>query len=1168
MQRSFIGITSQTVRLFAVFAVLLVFVLLVTLLPPQSTAADSIFSQKHTRAAFAPGEVLVRYRSEKAAELSSRQSQQLLSADGRQLTVQIEEFDGAELVSGLRLAHVAAADTLAAVAALSSSPEVLYAEPNYLLHLDVTPNDPRFTSGELYGLTKIGAPTAWNTTTGNSSIVVGVLDEGIDKNHPDLQSNIWVNPAEVAGNGVDDDGNGFVDDVNGYNFVSNSGNITANNHATHVAGTIGAVGNNGQGVVGVNWQVKLMSLKFISGVTGSTANAIRAANYARQMRELWLSSGGTKGANVRVLNNSYGGGAFSQSFLDAIGNLNLSGILFVAAAGNYPDDPEPNNDVVPHYPSSYSVANVIGVAGTDQTDALGSFSHYGLGSVYLGAPGQGILSTESNSTYGFMTGTSMASPHVAGAAALLLAANPNLTVNQLKSLLIFNGDAAASLAGKTITGRRLNLATSMQELGNGDAIPPGTPANFHVNSQTGRALNVGWTASGDDGAAGQASLYELSFTDTNTGAIIPLKTLIPAASGVVQSTDIKLPYRHTSGNLVLRVFDNWGNEGTAATANVSVSLPEGDPYQTFEGNSVALSSGGTPLSLKADDGVKLNYALPFTFPFFGENFSSVNITTNGNLFFSTPPLRSNGDADDVPSSAQGMTKFKMISGLWDDLRTDIGTTDDIYVVMPDASRIIFRWQGVTFGDGTAATQFPVNFEIELRSNGTILTRYGANQSAPINTKLFPVVGISGGEPDAYVIPSHTSERLFKDLTNATEVTFLPRSIGITSSVQFSAAQFNVNEDDGAATITVTRTGDTSTQATVDYLTVDGQATQKGDFMVGFGTLIFAAGQTSKTFPVLIVNDNYQEPAESFSVSLANPVGTTLGSTNIAAITISASDASPSPVHPLDNPDARFFVRQHYLDFLNREPDNDGLNFWAGQITACGSDQACATNAKVNVSAAFFLSIEFQETGYLAYRTYKAAYGDAAGSAVINNVPTPISVPMIRFGEFLPDTAQIAAGVQVGIGNWAQQLENNKQAYMLVFVQRARFTTAFPTSLTPADFVSQLFSRAGVVPTAQEQQEAINEFGGAANTADVGARARALRRVAENGTLKVNENNRAFVLMQYFGYLRRNPNDLPDSDHSGWKFWLDKLEEHHGNYVDAQMVLAFLSSFEYRNRFGP
>jgi hypothetical protein len=1178
MQGSFIELTSQTVRMLSAFAVLFAFTfLLVVVLPPGSGATEesarSEVSQKRSRPEFVPGEVLVRYRSERTAVRKGLQT--LVSSEGRPIAIQLKRFEGSDLIPGLRLAQVGADDTLAAIAALQAQDDVLYAEPNYRWYRTAAiPNDPCFPvnalldcqSTDLYGLNKIGAPQAWDVIKGSRDsaqagfgtprVVVGVIDEGIDTTHTDLIGNIWTNPGEVAGNGVDDDGNGFIDDIHGYNFFDNTGAIPPANHATHAAGTIGATGNNNTGVVGVNWQVGLMSLKFLQSNLGSTADAIRASAYAKQMRDRWVSSGGSQGANIRVLNNSWGpdrrlGNGLSLALQDTIISVGQSGILFVVTAGNDAID----NDVDPGYPGSFDLPNLISVAATDRLDALFVASNFGASTITMGAPGVGILSTTIGNTYTVMSGTSTAAPHVSGAAALLLAANPNLTLPQLKGLLIFNGDSVPSLAGKTLTGRRLNVAGSLQALAENDTTPPGTVANFHLNSQNGRFLNVGWIASGDDGAAGTASLYKLIFTDTNSGETIFLKSVLPVASGVSQSVDVKLPYRHVSGTLMLREFDNVGNEGTAALTSISVSLIEGDPYVPSVGSPVSLSTGGVGLSLNCDDCSKTK-ALPFSFPFFGENFNSVIVSSNGALYFS-PPL-SNDSAD----SLLLLKQFKMIAGLWDDLRTDRGG-GDVYVVSPDATRIIFRWQGVTFGDETPETEFPVNFEIELRSNGTILTRYGGG-----NTHLTPVVGISAGEPEPYVILSHTSERVLKDLTNAPEVTFLPRSIGITSTVEFLASQFPVNEDDGAATITVVRSGDTSTQASVDYMTVDGQATQKGDYMVGNGTLRFAAGETSKTFSVLVVNDTYQEGAESFSISLANPVGTVIGATNISTITINANDFSPTPVHPLDNPDARFFVRQHYLDFLNREPDTDGLNHWAGQITSCGSNQGCITNAKVNVSAAFFLSIEFQETGYLVYRTYKTAFGDAAGSAIINGVSTPISVPVVRFGEFLIDTAQIAAGVQVGIGNWVQQLENNKQTYILAFVQRSRFTTAYPISLTPTDFVNQLFVRAGVAPSAQERQAAIDEFGTATNTADAAARARALRRIAENSTLKIIENNRAFVLIQYFGYLRRNPNDAPDSDHSGWKFWLDKLEQHNGNYINAQMVLAFLSSFEYRDRFGP
>ena len=255
-------------------------------------------------------------------------------------------------------------------------------------------------------------------------------------------------------------------------------------------------------------------------------------------------------------------------------------------------------------------------------------------------------------------------------------------------------------------------------------------------------------------------------------------------------------------------------------------------------------------------------------------------------------------------------------------------------------------------------------------------------------------------------------------------------------------------------------------------------------------------------------------------------------------------------------DAQFFVRQHYLDFLNREPDASGLAFWTNEITACGTDIGCVEAKRVNVSAAFFLSIEFQQTGYFVYRIHKAAYGNISGA------PVPI-----RLSEFLPDTRQIGQGVVVNQAGWEQLLENNKLAFTSEFVQGSRFASAYQSSITPAEFVDTLFANAGVTPSATDRAEAINEFGSATTTSDTGARSRALRRVAENRALAQQEFNRAFVLMQYFGYLRRNPNDPPDADFSGYNFWLNKLNQFDGNFVSAEMVKAFIVSSEYRQRFS-
>ncbi len=263
-----------------------------------------------------------------------------------------------------------------------------------------------------------------------------------------------------------------------------------------------------------------------------------------------------------------------------------------------------------------------------------------------------------------------------------------------------------------------------------------------------------------------------------------------------------------------------------------------------------------------------------------------------------------------------------------------------------------------------------------------------------------------------------------------------------------------------------------------------------------------------------------------------------------------------------------FVKQQYLDFLNRQPDQSGWDFWTGQITSCGTNTQCTEVQRINVSASFFLSIEFQQTGYLVERIYKVAYGDASGTSTFPS-PHQVSVPTVRFNEFLQDTQTIGQGVIVLAPGWESKLETNKQNYASAFVQTSRFMTAFPTNMTPAQFVNKLNLNAGGILSPAEQTNAIGLFGSAGDTANASARAQALRQVAENPTLFNAEKNRAFVLAQYFGYLRRNPDDAPEvgRDYTGYDFWLTKLNQFNGNYIAAEMVKAFISSSEYRQRFG-
>lgn len=349
-----------------------------------------------------------------------------------------------------------------AVEIYAGSPDVEYAEPDYILRPSRTPNDPEFP--KLYGLHNTGqsggtpdadidAPEAWDTTTGDADTVVAVIDEGVDINHPDLRENIWTNPDEIPGNGRDDDGNGFVDDVNGWDFFNNDASVydseDGDAHGTHVAGTIAARGGNSIGVVGVNWRAGIMPLKFLGPDGGSTSGAVKAIDYA--VRE-----------GAKISNNSWGGGGFSQSLRDAIGRADTAGHLFVAAAGNGgADGVGDDNDTTPSYPASYDLPNVISVAATNNRDTLASFSNFGARSVDIAAPGVSIASTLPNDRYGNMSGTSMAAPHVAGVAALVKSREPGLDDVKLKERILSSADGKPGLSGKVATDGRLNAANAL-----------------------------------------------------------------------------------------------------------------------------------------------------------------------------------------------------------------------------------------------------------------------------------------------------------------------------------------------------------------------------------------------------------------------------------------------------------------------------------------------------------------------------------------------------------------------------------------------------------------------------------------------------------------------------------------------------------------------------------
>jgi subtilisin family serine protease len=471
------------------------------------------------------GELLIGFK----AGVSTAEQKKVIAKIGATEKRAFKQIHGA-------LAKVHADAAASALAQLRSDPRVRYAEPNFVVSADVTPNDPLFS--RLWSLNNNGfpvagrwglpdadidAPEAWSVTTGSDSVTVAVIDTGIDYSHPDLSSQIWINPGEncpgCRTDGIDNDGNGYVDDWRGWDFANGDNDpMDDNGHGTHVAGTIGAAGNNGVGVAGVNWHVRLMPLKFISaGGTGTTADAVSAVLYAAD-----------KGATV--LNNSWGGDDYSQALADAITVADTHGALFVAAAGNSGTD----NDSMPTYPASYALPNVLTVAATDNSDQLAYFSNVGRKSVDLGAPGLNIYSTWPGGTYQYMSGTSMAAPHVSGAAALAKAAFPSASGVGLKALLLESVDPLASLSSYTATGGRLNANNAVtcngapklwfESPSSGFDAEVGSPVTFTaIATRCADSAGVTVTATANGSPVALAprgdGLYTGTYTPTATGSV-------------------------------------------------------------------------------------------------------------------------------------------------------------------------------------------------------------------------------------------------------------------------------------------------------------------------------------------------------------------------------------------------------------------------------------------------------------------------------------------------------------------------------------------------------------------------------------------------------------------------------------------------------------------------
>lgn len=610
-----------------------------------------------------------------------------------------------------------------AIAALERNPVIRFAEPDYVIEAAATSNDPYYTANTLWGMYGDGtspanvygsqAGEAWAAGfTGSSSIYVGVIDEGIQFAHPDLDANVWTNPFETL-DGRDNDGNGYIDDVHGWDFVSNDATVydgTGDDHATHVAGTIGGEGGNGIGVAGINWDVTMISGKFLGASGGSTSGAILAVDY---MTDLKIRHG----LNIVATSNSWGGGGYSQGLLDAINRGGDAGILFIAAAGNSGSD----NDLSPSYPSNYQCTKggtrgwdcVVAVAAISSSGGLASFSQYGASTVDLGAPGVNVASTVPDGTYNYYSGTSMATPHVSGAVALCASRDPTLSAATLKQNLLASTLATTSLSGRTVTGGRLDVGALI-----GICAPPtvpvsGAPSALVATASGSRDISLVWS----DGVTAETS-YEVQRATSSGGTCGAFATIASisagstyfSAGGLTASTTYCFRVRGVNG------FGGgsqsaWSNTGSATTE------PPPAPYVCAPSAITWVDpAGGASYALTDDSAAYAS--MPFGFRYYGATYTDVAVSSNGFI------RMGGGSATQFSNAAipNGSDPNALIAAFWDDLDPDKGGSVSTKVVGASPNRtFVATWLDVPHYNVAGSA---LSFQIVLEeATGAIVLQY-------------------------------------------------------------------------------------------------------------------------------------------------------------------------------------------------------------------------------------------------------------------------------------------------------------------------------------------------------------------------------------------------------------------------------------------------------------
>lgn len=931
----------------------------------------------------------------------------------------------------------------------------------------------------------------------------------------------------------------------GIEILSGSNTLQGNYIGTDVTGTT-AIGNNVDGI----------RIQSASNTVGGTAAG--TGNLISGNRQNGISMS-VNGSNNQVQGNLIG---TDSSGLVGLGNGSLSPGTYAGI-----DIGGSNNTIGGTVPGARNIIagalvsnNGIRMGGSSNT-VQGNYIGTNLtGDASLGAFRTGVTIQGTNNLVG---GTSAAARNIisgngggAGGFGVDICCSGTATGNQIQGNYIgLRADGAAGLGNHTggvrIASGNNNNTVGGTAAGAGNVISGngGGAINLNGTATTNNLIQGNYLGLNPAGTAAIPNSYGVFLESEANGNTIGGTT--SAARNVISGNavaNIAITDNNTKDNLVQGNFIGTQADGTTPLGGGrGVYIYFNASNNTIGGTAVG---AGNVIAFNADKGVGIDSNAGN-----GNAVLGNSIFSNGNLGID---LKLDGvttnDSCDADTGPNNLQNFPIITSVTP------GATDTTI-------------SGTL--NGTASTQFRIEFfaspSCDAAGNGegkVFLGSTNVTTDGACNGSFMFVV------PNASITGPIITATATDPNKNTSEFSACASAV-VPKTIQFSTSTLSLGEASLGAVLTVNRLGDTSAPATVRYATGDaagtnncnvfnGSASSRCDYLITLGTLRFAANEPSKTITIPIIDDSYAEGSENFTIALSNPTGGAVGSPDTVTVTITDNEAMTGP-NPIDQ--TNFLVRLHYLDFLNREPDTGGFNFWTGQIDNCTPKPQCTEVSRINVSASFFLSIEFQQTGYLVERFYKVAYGDATGTSTLNG-PHQLSVPIVRLLEFLADTQRIGQGVVVLQPGWEQLLESNKQAYAQEFVQTTRFSSAFPTSMTPAQFVDQLNQRAGNVLSASERATAINLFGGAGDSSNTTARAQAVRQVADDTDLYNAEFNRAFVLAEYFGYLRRNPDDPQDADYTGYDFWLTKLNQFNGNYLNAEMVKAFLSSIEYRQRFGP